>query len=552
MLMGRVSPRLFYDKGLFMCSTYKNPYSLKLVPAKNILDIVLALTAEHDINRLLEMILDEALRISTADAGTLYIINDQETHLDFAFVRNKSLGIVAGTGKDEGHFPSVPLYAENGSPNMHHISACAALTGKTFNIEDIYDSTEFNFSGARAYDEKTGYRSESMLVIPMFDHEENITGVLQLLNAVNQETGQVVPFDSELTGVACALASLAAAALNNRRLIAGLKHLLDSFIKSIAAAIDEKSPYTGGHINRVVKLAELIAQGVNAQDTGPLAGAKFSRDELEELRVAAWMHDVGKITTPEYVVNKSTKLETIRDGIDVVIIRFKLIKQELETLFLKKKIQALDSGGDQGRLRIGRLEEELEKEQAQLESDLAFVYKCNQGKFFMEDHHIQRLEQIAERRLYPGHEPLLTEEEVAVLSIRRGNLSTDERKVIENHVVATRKILSELPFPKKLRKVPAIASAHHEKLDGSGYPDGKDQTELDLATRIMAIADIFEALTAADRPYKHPMPLSKALSILEQMEQAGHIDKDLVCLFREKRLFAPYAEQYLTPGQQDL
>ncbi len=535
-----------------MSEAYKNPYSHLLMPAKNIIDIAVALTAEDDINRLLEMILDEALRISTADAGTLYIINEKGSHLDFAIVRNRSMGIETGTGKDKGNFPSVPLYTPKGEPNMSNISSCAALTGKTFRINDIYNSTRFNFSGPRAYDEKTGYRSVSMLVIPMHNHEGEILGVLQLLNAISQDTFKVVPFDDEAVSIACALASLAGSALNNRQLIAGLKDLLYSFIKSIAAAVDEKSAYTGGHIKRVVELSLLVAKGINDQEDGPLAGKQFTDEELEELKIAAWMHDVGKITTPEHVINKQTKLEAIRDGAAEIRLRFKLIAQELENLFLKKKIALLEQNQDPVNFSMTQLEDELGNEKRQLESDLAFILQCNEGKSFLEDHQLQRLNDIAQRRLFPDHVPFLTAGELDHLSVRKGNLTPAERKIIENHVVATRKILQELPFPKNLQKVPQIAASHHEKLDGSGYPDGKDAAQLDLATRIMAIADIFEALTAADRPYKHPMPLSKALEILDQMEKEGHIDKDIVQLFREKRLFAPYAKEYLTPGQVDM
>ncbi len=535
-------------------------YSFKLTAAKNIIGIALALTAEHDINRLLERILDEALRISTADAGTLYIVtevtgeNETRKQLDFAFVRNKSQGIriLAGSGTGTNKFPPVPLQKEDGSDNLSYASSYAALAKETLNIKDIYDSTEFNFEGARAYDEKTGYRSRSMLVIPMIDHENNVIGVLQLLNATNYDTEEVIPFDKEQTNVVSALASLAATALSNRQLIANLKHLFDSFIKSIAAAVDEKSPYTGGHINRVVELVQLIAEGINAETTGPLADAQFSEDELEELKIAAWMHDVGKITTPEYVVNKSTKLETIRDGIHVVHLRFQLMVKELETFALKKIIAGDGKGNPLSPSEVQSVKETFQREKEQLESDLDFICKCNESKFFMKDDHVQRLEEIAGRQMFPGHDPLLTSEELENLSIRKGNLTTAERKVIENHVVATQKILCELPFPQHLKKVPQIASAHHEKLDGSGYPYGKGAKDLDIPTRIMAIADIFEALTAPDRPYKQPMSLSMALDILGFMEKDGHIDKEIVRLFREKQLFGPYARQYLKPEQVDV
>jgi len=280
---------------------------------KNLTKIGVALSGEKNIERLLEMILDEALKFTNADGGTLYIMSDDESELFFAIIKNESLGVRMGGTGGKITWPAVKLKKEDGSPNYSNVSAYVAISGETVNIADVYDAHGFNFEGPKKYDQDNGYRSQSMLVVPMRNHENDIIAVLHLLNAQDQVTGIVVSFSLEFQEMTLSLASQAAVALTNNRLISDLENLLESFIKTIATAIDEKSPYTGGHVRRVAQLTMTIANKINEKKQGPFASVIFSEDQMRELRMAAWLHDVGKITTPEHVVDKSTKLEKVHD-----------------------------------------------------------------------------------------------------------------------------------------------------------------------------------------------------------------------------------------------
>ena len=293
---------------------------------QNLTKIGVALSGEKNIERLLEMILDEALKFTNADGGTLYIMSDDESELHFAIIKNKSLNVRMGGKGGKTTWPAVKLKKEDGSPNHSNVSAHVALSGEVVNIADVYDAQGFNFEGTKKYDQDNGYRSKSMMVVPMRNHENDIIAVLQLLNAQDQVTGAVVNFSLDFQEMTLSLASQAAVALTNNRLISNLEHLLESFIKTIATAIDEKSPYTGGHVRRVAGLTMDIADKINEKKQGPFTSVEFSEDQMRELRMAAWLHDVGKITTPEYVVDKSTKLEKIQDCIADVKTRFELLK----------------------------------------------------------------------------------------------------------------------------------------------------------------------------------------------------------------------------------
>ena len=526
-----------------------------LQAAKNFIEIALALSSEKDLHTLLEMIVTEALRISNADAGTLYTADSGITHLDFVIVRNRTLGIrLGGKSGDRIELPSVPLFDKNGDPDHSHISSYAALTGKTVNIEDVYKATEFNFSGTKSYDRKTGYRSESMLVIPMYNYENDILGVLQLINAIDPFTGHVTSFDRSLTEAVSALSSLASAALNNTRLIFDLQNLFYAFIKSIAAAIDAKSPYTGGHINRVVELTMMIAHEVNRDKSGPFKDIFFSTDDFEEMKIAAWMHDIGKITTPEFIINKRSKLETVTDRIETIRTRFDLIRQTGETRYLEQRLALLQKGEPDDGKAVSDLQRKRDRQIKEIKNDFDFLCRCNEGNSVMDDGSLERLRNIrAKTFVFEGkHLPYLTDSEFDNLSVKKGTLTVDERKRVEDHVVITRKILEELPFPKKLKGVPSVAAAHHEKLDGSGYPDGKTGAELNIKMRIMTLADVFEALTARDRPYKYAARISRAIAILDTMQKDRHIDKNIFRLFKENELFRKYAEKYLDPEQIDM
>ena len=510
-----------------------------------------ALSAEKDINKLLDMIITEAKELINADAGTLYILSNDAKRLQFKILHNDTLGEKIGrTGGNEITLPDVPIYFENGEPNNSNVSSYVALTGKTVNIPDVYESGDFDFTGPRQYDAATGYRSVSMLVIPLRNHENNIIGVVQLLNAKDSETGNVIPFPNDYVDLIASLASQAAVALTNAQLIEDLKNLFYSFIRSIATVIDEKSPYTAGHIKRVVDLTMLIAEGINETDEGVFKNVYFNKDELEEILIASWMHDVGKIITPEHVINKGTKLETITDRIEHVKSRFQLISKLTENEYLQKKLLIFENSLNNEKKLI-QLERDMEEKLKILNDDLQFIINCNNPFGFMSDDDISHLKEIAVKSYSFNDEehPYLTDDELKNLSIVKGTLTDNERQIIENHALMTIKITEKLPFPKKLSNVPEYAGGHHEKLDGTGYPKKKSGDALPLQTRIMAIADIFEALTARDRPYKKPMPLSQALVILEKMKSDNHIDPDIYDFFVEKKLYRKYAEKELAPEQ---
>ncbi len=506
-------------------------------------NIGLALSSEKNIDKLLEMIVLEARAMSDADAGTLYILDDEGTHLNFKIMQNDTMNIrMGGTSGTEINLPSVPLYLD-GKPNHSNVSSHVAITGEIINIPDVYEAEGFDFTGPKKYDTSTGYRSKSMIVIPLKNHENDIIGVLQLLNAKDPETGSVMPFPDEYVDEIASLASQAAVALTNTQLIQDLKNLFYSFIKTIASAIDEKSPYTSGHINRVVDLTVMIAEEINKSNKQPFGRKNFDDNEMEEIRLAAWMHDVGKITTPEYVVDKSTKLQTIFDRINIVETRFNLIAKLIENKYLHRKLDLLQTGAD--KKEIESLDSELETELKNLESDLELIRSSNLPGEFLTDDKISRLKEIAAKTylLSDGEHPYITDEEMENLFVRKGSLTVRERKIIENHAAVTHKMLSQLPFPRKLLKVPDYASEHHEKLDGSGYPRGLTAKDLPLQSRIIAVADIFEALTAKDRPYKKPMHISQVLKIMDMMKKDNHIDPDIYDLLIESRLYEKYLEK---------
>jgi len=520
---------------------------------KHLAEIGLALSAEKNISKLLEMIVDEAKDLSNADAGTLYKVDDDKLHLSFEIMQNDSMKIrMGGTSGNKITLPKVPLYI-NGRQNHSNVSSYTAITGEIINIPDVYKASGFDFTGPRKYDATTGYRSKSMLVIPMKNHENDIIGVLQLLNAKNIKTGKVVSFPVKDVNLIASLASQAAIVLTNTQLIQDLKNLFYSFIKSIATAIDEKSPYTGGHVRRVVFLTMRIAEEINKSHDGPFKDIYFNEDEIEELRLAAWMHDVGKITTPEHVVDKSTKLETIFDRIFLIETRFNLIAGLIKKIYLKQEIELLKNE-ENSRDKIKRIEQDLGDELKMLYNELDFIKACNKTKEFMNDDKIKKIKNIAKKTYLLNNEEhyYLTEDEVKNLCIREGSLTEEERKIIENHAEMTLKILKQIPFPKKLANVPKYAASHHEKLDGSGYPSGLTSKEMPFQLRIMAIADIFEALTAKDRPYKELTKLSHAIKIMECMKKDKHIDPDIYDLFIKKRLFYDYAKKEMFSEQIDM
>ncbi len=513
--------------------------------------IGVALSAERNNKRLLEMILLGAKEITNSDGGTLYTVNDDNC-LKFEIMRTETLGIhMGGTTGKEIPFAPIPLYFPDGSPNLNSVSAFAVINDRTVNIADAYEVEGFDFSGTRKFDQNTGYRSKSFLTIPMKNHENEIIGVLQLLNAIDPVTHEIVPFSIENQQLVESLASQAAVALTNHNLIEGLKDLFEAFIEMIADAIDEKSPYTGGHCQRVPELTMMLADAANRTQVGPLKDFKMTDKEVYELRIAAWLHDCGKVTTPESVMDKPTKLTTIFDRIDLIDQRFELLKKQAECERLLKQLEACKDGEIPN---IARLEQEHAAYCQQLDSDREFLKVANIGGEYMTEADQQRVQKIATYILKDSHGnplPFLSENEVYNLNITRGTLTAEERSIINNHIVVTINMLESLPYPKDLKRVPEYAGGHHERMDGKGYPRGLTREQMSIPARVMGIADIFEALTSRDRPYKKAKTISESLYILGKMKEENHIDPDLFELFIREKIYMKYAELFLEPEQID-
>ncbi|MBD3671302.1 MAG: GAF domain-containing protein [Gammaproteobacteria bacterium] len=524
-----------------------NPANHNLLHRINLLNnIGISLSTEKNSDRLLEKILLGAKELTDADGGTLYLLVN-ESFLKMEIVRTKSLNFaMGGTTDTQIPFEPIPIYLEDGRPNDKMVVTRCVLEGRTISIPDAYNSDEYDFSGTYAFDKKTGYHSQSFLTIPMKNHENDIIGVLQLINAKDSASGETRVFTEEDQQLAESLASQAAVALTNKQLIDGMKELFDALVKMIASTIDEKSAHTGNHCRRIPILTMMLADAVNRTQKGPFANFKISDDELYQLETAAWLHDCGKLTTPDRVMEKSKKLEMPIDRIELVKARFEILKRDIQLELLKNSNQSVTDAitGDELDQKLKKIEEELE-----------LIEKTNTGAEFTPDENIQAIASIAEQysvEIDGMKHPILTKDEIHHLSINKGTITQDERDIINNHIVVTIKMLESLPFPKHLSQVPEFAGGHHERVDGKGFPKGLTRDEMSVPARIMAIADIFEALTANDRPYKSPMKLSMAIRILDDMSRTGHIDRELYEVFIDERVHLDYAHENLDREQIDL
>lgn len=505
-----------------------------------LLRIGVALSRERDINRLLEAILIAAKDITSADGGTLYRMIDERA-LRFEIMRNDTLGIAMGgtSGVDIPFYP-VNLFDKDGSAINTMVAAYAVHHDCSVNVADAYTEAGFDFSGTKSFDKKTGYRSTSFLTVPMKNHENEIIGVLQLINAKNRKTGEVVPFSENDQQLAESLASQAAIALTNRLLINHLESLFESFIQMINAAIDDKSPYTGGHCERVPTLTMLLAEAVNNCKVGPLRDFTMSDGDRYELKIAGLLHDCGKVTTPVHVVDKATKLQTIYDRIELIDTRFEVIKRDAQL--------ALLTGGASASATETLLHD--------IEQDREFLRRTNVGGESMRDEDIARVKAIASR--YQWQRPdgsigdFLAADEIENLTIRAGTLTAAERQIINHHIDVTIQMLESLPWPRHLKRVPEYAGGHHERMDGKGYPRGLKREQMSVQARCMGIADIFEALTAKDRPYKKGKTLTESLTILGKFKLNGHVDPDLFDVFMWEKVYEKYAKEFLDPEQIDV
>ncbi len=554
---------------------------------ENLIQTGLDLGREKDRNELLHKILFAGRDLLNADAGTLYIVTD-----------NQTLRFAQRTKDDELPSFEIPLIDADGKPVDRYMATWCANHNQPVIVDDVYAETRFDVSGAKKMDADTGYRSVSMLTVPMSPRKGEVIGVLQFLNALDPETGNVIPFAPELVRFVTAMAAQAAVALDNFQLLEAQKALLDGMIKLIAGAIDAKSPYTGGHCERVPELGIMLAEAACEVTEGSLAEFRFTTpEEWQEFRIGAWLHDCGKVTTPEYVVDKACKLETIYNRIHEVRMRFEVLLRDARI----SALEAIAGGADPTSIKA-----QFEARRVALQDDFAFIAECNQGGEFMAPEKIERLKRIADESWQrhfddriglaheeltrytctpeplPATEKLLSDKphhiiprtrqditdpkwgfkvnvpehlynygEVYNLSISRGTLTEEERFKINEHVMQSIIMLEQLPLPKSMKRIPEYAGTHHETLIGTGYPRRLGEAEMTTPMRIMAIADIFEALTASDRPYKKAKTLSESLKILYFMKKDKHVDPVLFDLFLTSGVYRRYAEKYLKPEQID-
>ncbi|HAT29747.1 MAG TPA: phosphohydrolase [Janthinobacterium sp.] len=503
-------------------------------------ELCVALGRGGNIGGLLERIVTAAKSLTGADGGTLYRPSLDHLSLEFHISINDSLGIHQHGALG---IPGVPLFDSAGARNLASVAAYAANFGVSVNIADVYQADAFNFSGMRAFDQHYGYHSQSFLTVPMNDHEGQLIGVLQLINAKDGE-GAIRAFSATDQRFIEALAAQAAVAITNQHLIAQLEELLEALVKLINIGIDEKSPYTGRHCQFVPLLTMLLAEAVHATGSGPLADFRMTEGDRRELWMAGLLHDCGKITTPVHVVDKATKLETIFDRIALVDTRFEVLMRDAEIAALKRKLAGAEHAG---------IDAALGAQLALLAEERDFLRRANVGAENMPAAEQDRVRAIGARRwLGPdGERDLLDAEELENLCIRYGTLTGAERKIINNHIAVSIRMLEALPWPQHLKKVPEYAGGHHERMDGKGYPRGLSKSQMSVPARLMAIADIFEALTAPDRPYKKGKLLSESLHILGEMSLSGHIDPDLFDIFVRSGVYREFALRHMDERQVD-
>lgn len=502
---------------------------------ERIMEINQSLSSELDKNKLFEMILTLTRELTHSEAGTLYIMSKDKKDLEFKVVQNDPINIQMGGTKDNLTWDPLPIYLKNGFKNENMVAVVSALENRIINIPDVYNSKKYDFDGTKRFDKTTGYRSKSMLVIPLINHEDDVIGVLQLINKT-KVLNEVTSFNEADEKILQALAGQAAMALTNTQLINSLDEFLNAFVLTIGQAIDAKSRHTMNHIGNVAKITKLISNAIHEDET-IYRNIKYTKNDFKELQIAAFMHDIGKVSMPESIIDKGTKLETIVDRIEIIQNKFEILKRDLEILLLKEVIT----------------KEDYLESMSQIKDDFEFIKDTNIGGEFLDDEKINRIKIISEYTYILNDKklPLLNDNEVNNLTIRKGTLTKKEKDIMNSHAKLSLDMLKTLPFPKKYENVLDIAANHHEKLNGKGYPRGLKDEDLTLEDRIMILADIFEALTARDRPYKEGKKLSEVFKILSSMAKNNEIDAKLLKFFHDSEALYDYANEELEPSQID-
>ena len=502
--------------------------------------IGVALSAQRDIDKLLELILLKCREITAADAGSLYLVErgrDQETKGDdeLVFELTQNSSVVYPFTKSK-----MPLSEAS-------IAGYVALTGQIVNVADAYHLPASSpYKVSRSFDEKSGYRTKSMLVVPMRDHQNEVIGVIQLINKkrdakvvlqpVQLVEETVIPFTSVDEELVTSLASQAAVAFENARLIQDIKNLFNAFVDASVTAVESRDPTTSGHSKRVATLTVGIGEKLDALESGPFREVRFTRDQLQEIKYASLLHDFGKVGVREKVLIKGKKLYV--GEMLLIKQRFAYIKRTLEAEHMRAKLEQIQSGQIARDLLV-EMDRAYETQREEVDALLRMVVQANEPTI-LEEESFRALMDLTGRSFADaegGRQPFLTPNEVAALSIRKGSLSEKERREIESHVTHTFRFLSEIPWTGEFRRVPEIAYAHHEKLDGTGYPRRLKAAEIPIQSRMMAISDIFDALVAWDRPYKKAVPVERALGILRDESQTGKLDRQILDVFIDAKIY---------------
>jgi len=498
---------------------------------KRLNKIGIALSSQHELPLLLEMIIQESMKLTHCDGGTLYLRDGDE--LKFHIAQTISLGKYMGGSHDPISWKPLSIYLENGQENRGIVAVTSLLDDRIINVEDIYDDSEFMFEGSKKFDRANNYQSKSSLTIPIKNHDNEVIGVLQLLNKLD-ECDVPIAFGRIDEDIISSLASQAGVAINNAQFIKDIEKMLESFLQSIVYAMSEKSPHTASHIHKMVAFANMLVDAIDKDET-IFKEKHFSDLQKQVINISAWMHDIGKIATPDLVMEKSTKLESSIDKIEVIKDRFELIKKDLEIEYLKAKLEGID-------IEEVQLNSAIEK----LSSDFEKLASYNIGGEYLAQESVDFIQNMAHTPLKVFNKTyiLLTQEEANLLSIQRGTLSDSDRATINRHALITLNMLNKLYLPKKYKDIPQISGNHHEKINGKGYPKGLKGDEISFEARILAIADIFEAITAKDRPYKKPNSITTSMEIIHKMSDEGDLDAQIVEFLESSKLYLEYAKKY--------
>ena len=508
--------------------------------------IGMALMSERDPDRLLGLILTQARRLTGSDAGSLYLVEENDAGegvLHFLRTQNDTL-------------PDLPSPDFSLPLSKTSAAGYAALTGEPLVIADVYEmpgDMPFSFNRA-AFDDIHGYRAKSMLVVPMVNHKDQCVGVLQLINRKNEPSAKihtdedsdlwVLPYTEREVSIVSSLAGQAAVSIENGQLYQDIENLLEGFIKASVTAIDRRDPTTAGHSVRVTELTCETAEVINRQTEGPFADANFTPEEMRQLRYAGLLHDFGKIGVREATLVKEDKLPPVMGA--HVTSRFALIKKTLEADAAEARADALQGQGVEGAAEaIVSIQAKLAEDLATLSDYKEAVFQANVPRVLDEDA-AGILQDIAKRTFFDpegNEQAYISPDELHFLSIKRGSLDEAERKEIESHVVHSYDLLLNIPWIDDLARIAEIVRGHHEKLNGKGYPDGVTGDKLRLETRTMTVCEIFDALTASDRPYKKAMPLEKAIQILRWEAEEGGLESDIVELFVKYEVYKKVMEK---------